>query len=466
MKKRLCITLASIMLLSGLAGCGTKSTESADAGDKTVITVAGCPTSENQKNLDDMNAKKEAFEKENPDIKIETSTNKYATDTFIPKAMTGQLPTLFGTFYTEIQKIIEAGYAADITDMMTEMGMADALYPNIKEIVEKDGRLYGIPSQLYVRGLICNVELFKEAGLVDADGVPIFPQNYTELAETAKIIKDKTGKAGFAMPTTSNCDGWHFMNIAWSNGVGFMAKENNRWTAKFDTQACADTLQYIKDLKWKYDALPTSTFLAMTDLETLLSTDQLAMYFRPADNSYTLVDNYGMSKDNIAQCRVPEGSAGRVAQMGGSVYMIANNATEAQKEACGKWLDFIGHSAKMDDARKSKLESTMQLNAGRGYVVGITSMPIWITEESIAANKELNSKYCNVNLKLFEDYEKYDTVTIKPEEPQKCKELYSIIDSCMQSVLTDENADCAALIHEAADSFQKNYLDKLSENEF
>ena len=90
------------------------------------------------------------------------------------------------------------------------------------------------------------------------------------------------------------------MNIAWSNGVEFMAKENNRWTAKFDTQACADTLQYIKDLKWKYDALPTSTFLAMTDLETLLSTDQLAMYFRPADNSSTLVDNYGMSKDNIA----------------------------------------------------------------------------------------------------------------------------------------------------------------------
>lgn len=161
-----------------------------------------------------MNAKKEAFEKENPDIKIETSTYKYATDTFIPKAMMGQMPTLFGTFYTEIQKIIDAGYAADITDMMTEMGMADALYPNIKEIVEKDGRLYGIPSQLYVQGLICNVELFKEAGLVDADGVPIFPQNYTELAETAKIIKDKTGKAGFAMPTTSNCGGWHFMNIA------------------------------------------------------------------------------------------------------------------------------------------------------------------------------------------------------------------------------------------------------------
>ena len=103
---------------------------------------------------------------ENSDIVIETSTYKYATDTFLPKAMTGQLPTLYQTYFTEVDKIVEAGYAADITDMMTELEMADALYPNVKEVVEKDGKLYGILKQLYVQGLICNVEIFKQAGLV------------------------------------------------------------------------------------------------------------------------------------------------------------------------------------------------------------------------------------------------------------------------------------------------------------
>ncbi len=34
--------------------------------------------------------------------------------------------------------------------------------------------------------------------------------------ETAKVIREKTGKAGYALPTINNQGGWHFMNIAWS----------------------------------------------------------------------------------------------------------------------------------------------------------------------------------------------------------------------------------------------------------
>ena len=218
------------------SGCGgNDNVQTSDEG-KTVIVVANWPSEDDAKNFEKKEAQRKAFEEQNPDIKIETSTYTYATDTFLPKAMAGQLPTLYQTYYTEIDKIIDSGYAADITDMMTELDMADALYPNVYDVVEKDGKLYGIPIQLYVQGLVCNVSIFKEAGLVDADGVPIFPQNYDELIETAKTINEKTGAAGFGMPTTANGGGWHFMNMAWSNGVEFMAKENDKWVAKFDTQ--------------------------------------------------------------------------------------------------------------------------------------------------------------------------------------------------------------------------------------
>ena len=466
MKKKIALILTAIIAMGAISGCGNGKQGEVSTEGKTVITIADWPAEEDEKNFETMEKNKADFMAENPDIVIETSTYKYATDTFLPKAMTGQLPILYQTFYTEVDKIVEAGYAADITDMMTELEMADALYPNVKEVVEKDGKLYGIPKQLYVQGIICNVEIFKQAGLVDEEGIPMFPSTYEELATTAKTIKEKTGKAGFAIPTTANAGGWHFMNMAWSNGVEFMANENGKWVAKFDTQACYDTLSYIKDLKWKYDVLPSNTFMAMGDLETQLATDQLAMYFRPADGASPLVNTYGMSKDNIAQCRVPEGTVGRVAQMGGTVYMIANNATEEQKIACGKWLDFIGTSPRVVEGSEEKLEKDMQMSVERGYVVGLNSMPIWSTPERQALNTKMSEKYCNVNRKLFEDYEKYDTVTIKPEEPQKCQELYSLIDSCIQAVLTDKNADPAQLIHQAAVDFQTNYLDKLTDKEF
>lgn len=466
MKRKLSVFLAAVLSFGMIAGCGNVKDTNVSTENKTVITIADWPSEEDTASYETMEQRKKEFMESNPDIVIETSTYKYATDTFLPKAMTGQLPTLYQTYYTEVDKIVDAGYAADITEMMTEFGMADALYPNVKDVVEKDGKLYGVPVQLYVQGLVCNVELFKQAGLVDENGVPKFPATYEELAATAKTIKEKTGKAGFALPTTSNGGGWHFMNVAWSNGVEFMVNENGKWVAKFDTQECYDALQYIKDLKWKYDVLPTNTLMAISDLESLLCTDQLAMYFRPADRSTGLIEAYGMSKDNIAQCRVPEGSAGRIAQMGGTVYMLSNNATSEQKMACGKWLDFIGATPRVLEGTEEKLEKDKQEFVEKGYVVGIKDIPIWNTAERQEINDRLNEKYCNIDRRLFEDYEKYDTVTIKPEEPQKCQELYSLLDSCIQAVLVDENADPVELIQRAANDFQTNYLDKIAENDF
>ena len=460
MKRRLSLVLAAVMALSALAGCGGEKEKVSTEG-KTVITVGAWPSQENKGTYENVMAQKAAFEKENPDIIIEPSTYVYGMDTFLPKAMAGQLPTLYQTPYTEIEKIIDAGYAADITDMMTELGMNDTLGANIREVVEKDSKLYAIPTQLYVQGLVCNVDVFKEAGLVDEEGVPLFPKTYQEVAEISAKIKEKTGKAGFVLPTTQNTGGWHFMNIAWSNGVEFMAKEGDKWVAKFDTKECSDTLQYIKDLKWKYDALPSNTFLAMADVETLFSTGQAAMYFRPADGSSALIQTYGISKDSIAYCRVPEGTVGRVAQMGGTVYMIANNATEEQKIACGKWLDFIGKSPRVIEGTEEKRRQSMQESVDKGFMVGIKAIPMWDSPESNELNERLRDEFCNINRKMVEDYEKYETVTIKPEEPQKCQELYSIIDSCIQAVLTDENADPAQIIHQAAEDFQKNYLDKI-----
>ena len=42
------------------------------------------------------------------------------------------------------------------------------------------------------------------------------------------------------------------------------------------------------------------------------------------------------------------------------------------------------------------------------------------------------------------------------------QELYKILDACIQSVLTDKNADPAELIKNANSDFQKNYLDKIN----
>ncbi|HBE77302.1 MAG TPA: ABC transporter substrate-binding protein, partial [Firmicutes bacterium] len=225
---------------------------------------------------------------------------QYAVSSFLPKAAAGTLPTLYNSWFTEVRKIVENGYAADITGPMKKAGWHKSLNPQILPLISDQGKIYAVPKYAYVQGLECNIQLFKTAGLVDAGGVPKAPKTYEELAETAKIIKDKTGAAGFILETNNNCGGWHFMNIAWSFGTVFEKKEGGKWIAAFNSPEGVAALQYVRDLKWKYKVLPDSTLLDWASGQQVLATNQGAMLFFNAtdhDGFNFQIDNYKISKD-------------------------------------------------------------------------------------------------------------------------------------------------------------------------
>ena len=51
-------------------------------------------------------------------------------------------------------------------------------------------------------------------------------------------------------------------------------------------------------------------------------------------------------------------------------------------------------------------------------------------------------------------------VNILPEEPIECQALYSVLDTIIQEVLINEDADPMALVKEANAKFQADYLDE------
>ena len=98
--------------------------------------------------------------------------------------------------------------------MLHRPGNPDALTQQMIDIVSQDGKIYGIPYIAYVMGMWYNVDLFTEAGLVDENGIPLYPTTYDERIETAVTIKEKTGKSGFVMPTRDRIGGCFFLNLA------------------------------------------------------------------------------------------------------------------------------------------------------------------------------------------------------------------------------------------------------------
>ena len=246
-KKILCAVLSFAMLTS-LAGCGNGNKGRTEDG-KIAISTSGWPDPDSPSYPKALE-REQAFEEANPDVDLEGDTWTFDLKTFYPKAESGTLPTIYRCNFTEIQRIIDGEYAADITKVLKKRGYEGKFSKKVEAVISKDGKFYSFPISTYILGLAVNMDLFKEAGLVETDGTPKQPKDWYEMAEFAEQIKEKTGKDGFVMPTMNNAGGWIFTVIAWSFGTEFMKQDKDgKWIATFDSPECAGNGQGGNDAR-------------------------------------------------------------------------------------------------------------------------------------------------------------------------------------------------------------------------
>lgn len=471
MKKKLLLTaLAATLMATALVGCGGEKQATTGTDGKVTFSVGEWPNENTPETLELWEKHKAEFDEKYPDVELVRDEWAYNMETFLPKAVSDTLPTLYPCHLTETKKIINNGYAADVTDVLKEMGWLEYMDEFQLELCEKDGRYYGVPQGVYYQGLACSVELFTEAGLVDENGVPKFPQTWDEVAEYASIIKQKTGKAGFVLPTLNNCGGWHFLNIAWSYGVDFMEQDKDgNWKATFDTQECADALQWVKDLKWKWDAIPDNTLINQQEMQKLFGTLQAGMYITSGPDIY-LQQTYAMPKENWSFTKIPAGPKGRYAQVGGKTNMFAKNATAEQIEAGMNWLSIHqglqpALTEEQQEEALNKQKETWQVNLDKDYIVSYPGNSLFNVPELEEKKMEAWYEMTNINPDLVITGKDKSDVNILPEEPVECQALYSVLDTIIQEVLINKDADPMALVKQANADFQANYLDEYNKSQ-
>ncbi len=398
------------------------------------------------------------FNATHPNVEVVPAYYKYATDTFVSLAESGNLPTIFESWYTEPQKLIAGDFVADITDILQERGWLDAINPSIRELLSKDGRIYGIPRDGYALGLMLNVELFEEAGLVDGDGYPIYPKTWTELAETAKKIKDATGQAGLCLLAKDNAGGWHFSNIAWTFGATLTIDNGDgTFKANVNTPEAISAMEYIKSLKWDYDVLtadPTNEDWGTGFVN--LGTGTAAMYIAANDavNQPTQVN--GLPVDKLALAAFPAGPNGaQFSLSGGTPYMFSKDATKEQINAVLDYLEIMGKAPVATDDAIAGMKADAQNRVNNGVPV-IPRFPCWIDAEVLKAEDQIIAEFGNVDTKLYESY--YNATktegNLRMEEPGSAQDLYAELTKVMQAVITDKNADVPSLMEKANTNYQ------------
>lgn len=460
-KKLIAGVLAVALPVLSVTGCGNGQSGKDDG--KVKISVGNWPLETDKARYERNETFLKEFNKKYPDITVEKNTWAYDTKSFMLKASANQLPTLYYSMFTEADKIHDGGYYSDITDAMEKYGFSESINPSLLELLTDDnGRIFAIPTEAYAQGLYINKKLFREAGLVNEDGSIKIPDTYQEMAEFAQIIKEKTGKAGFSIPTVNNGGGWNFLNIAWAFGVEFETQTaDGKWKAAFDSNEFKNALKYVYDLKWKYNALPDNSVVDIAERNKLFGTYQAGMIFMNPPAS-ALVTSYGMNKDDIMVARMPKGEYGRFSQMGGNFCVVAPNASPEQIDACFKWLETVGVTPKVTDESVEALRAQTELKIQRNEIVlDRSAFSFWINPEREKAEQQVYSEYTNVDPADYDDYFSFKDVIIQPEPSAACQELYAALDKVIQEVITNKNVDIDAVTKTAVKDFQKNVLDRL-----
>lgn len=451
--------LAGVMITALSTGCGKQAKDKDESG-RTIVSVSNYPSAEGKAkdNFDNAIAK---FEKNNPDVVIKPDQWTFDLKSFYAKAAGGQLPTIFNSYFTEVGPSIEAGYISDITDVLKKRGYEGKFNPVLEDIIGRDGKIYAIPSSAYVLGLAYNVELFEKAGLMNEDGTPKQPKDWDEMVEFAIKIKEKTGAAGFQFPSTDNAGGWIFTCLAWSYGADFVKEnEDGGYTAVFDSPEAVEALQFLKDLKWKYDVLPAEMLVSNSKTEEYFGTGQVGMYITAGDYP-TKLKAYNTDVDTIGLMALPAGPKKHVTLLGGGVKMISANATEDQIDAAIRWHE-SSMNYKLTDNVKESINNTLSNMVENGILVGVKSMSPWSKEtEYLNYYYDMIDEYANSDMnhvKLYNDFVENCPAEVRPEERICAQELYAILDTCIQAVWSDENSDPAEVLAKANNDFQNDYL--------
>ena len=128
-KKLAALVLAGACLAT--SGCGGKTKTSSTTEDgRILLPISNWAEEETnpigyKRQMD----KIERFEKQYPDIKVVDAGWSYDTETFAAKAEGHTLPVVYMIPFTETSKIINLGYAVDVTDKSKEFGYYDLITP-------------------------------------------------------------------------------------------------------------------------------------------------------------------------------------------------------------------------------------------------------------------------------------------------------------------------------------------------
>lgn len=334
-----------------------------------------------------MESMAEAYMKEHEDVTIEVQAvgwDEYWTK-LEASATSNSMPDIFWMHSNQIYKYADNGILADCSDIVNASGYSEV---SVANATGSDGKLYGVPKDKDIVGLLYNKELFDAAQVSYPDDT----WTWDDLENASKQIYEKTGKYGYMAYSHDQIGYWNFV---YQNGGKILNDDGTE--AEYTEKATADAIKYYVELQ-KNDWCPTQEQFANTGAAEMFFSGEGAMYFAGNWDLINLCTTYEdmNGKWDVAvlpKCPDPAAGEGRASISNSVSYATA--AKGKNKELAMDFLKFLGS----EEAQKIQGESGAAIPAYNGledaWVQSFADKGYELTLENLIGEFDYSVKYVN-----------------------------------------------------------------------
>ena len=353
LKKILSVMMSAVLLLS-VGACGSADTP-AEPADHGTSSDASAPESEEPKEpitltlwsqwpsdsdgmkkpLDNVIA---AWNEANPNVQIEVDTIN--TESYKQKikiaSSSNELPDIFFSWGAGFAKpFVEAGRVLELTPYIDDT-IKNSILPGTLENYTYDGKVYGLPSYMWLGVLYCNQKLF------DDNGVKV-PDTYDELLTAVEKFKS----VGLTPIECGEKELW--TGIQWQNAFALRTAGMEECVKALSKETSFDTPEFAQSGQLLADLVSAGAFSDAVmgreeaEAEANFAQEKAAMILMGDWAATTFMAEDSLARDHITVKNVPSVSGGKDPDvfLGGAIDTFMVSAQTEHPEESVAALKYI-----------------------------------------------------------------------------------------------------------------------------
>ena len=438
-------TAAAAVGLLAVAVASGASSAAASKAPKVTITVAALIPGSTPAAVAEFNKQIAEFEQQNPTIRVYGVQYDWTGPTFAAELAAGTLPDVFTVPFTDGRSLGENGQLANITAYAKKLPYFKEFNPAvIAEGIDAKNQVIALPTAAYAQALQYNRQLFSEAGLNPNNP----PTTWAQVEADAKLITEKTGKTGYSeMGANDNTAGWILTTLDYALGGRMEKGTGTSAKATFDTPQAVQALQILHTMRWTDNDMGSNFGLSWGTSNQAFAAGQIGMYINGSDVYTNMVqaDNINPSIYGLAPIPLANSKTAGVLG-GGTLAAVKPTASPAQIAAAMKWITFFYMSPLVNKQQAIRNAQTLIANK---QPVGVPELPIFNQKQYDTAQTWIKP-YINVPLNQLAPFNAgIFKEQVIPEPEASTQAVYGDLDSVVEAVLTDPNANIPSLLQQA-----------------